>query len=337
MSRTIIDNNIIKELLSDYTTHNIDGNIYHYLGKGGEGVVYRLDETVIKIYTKIEMNMIVKEFYLFGLLQELKPINKNVITIDRYYLSLSNPVLVMELMDGDLTKWCTFMVENKDDSVKHLSDEKFDELWLGMIFQVTYGLMFLNHLNILHTDTKSKNILYKKSDATYDDYMINGKTYTIPFEYVFKIADFGAIQILGAGSNRMNDDEIIERIKKREDLYELSRIMYRMIVNFGINDYNWSHINEFLKKDKLYREYRDQQKDKLNKELSHMPQKIRDRMLLRSLIYYAIENNIINSEEIITKHSLRIPSSKVSNVLDKLTDTNIKNVFDLFDVFVDKT
>lgn len=334
MDHIIINNNIIKKLLSSYNDHDIDGNTYYYLGKGGEGVIYRLDDIVIKIYTKIEMNNIVKEFYTFGLLKELKQINKNVINIDRYYLSLSNPVLLMELMDGDLAKWCTIMLENKQDSIKNLTDESFDELWLGMIFQVTFGLMFLNHLNILHTDTKSKNILYKKTNALYDDYVIAGKTYTVPFKYIFKIADFGAIQILGLGSNKIFDEEILERIKKREDLYELSRILYRIIVNYGINDYNWFHINELLKKDNLYREYRDKQRDKLNKDLSHMPQKIRDKMLLRSLIYYAIENNIIKSEEIITKHSLRMPSSKVSNILDKLTDVNIKNVFDLFDVFV---
>src|SRR5579872_387875 len=85
-----ISNSLINKLLESYTDHNIDGKTYYYLGKGSEGVVYKIDDKVIKIYTKIEMNMIVKEFYIFGLLRELAPINKNVVQIENYYLSLSH-------------------------------------------------------------------------------------------------------------------------------------------------------------------------------------------------------------------------------------------------------
>ena len=65
-----------------------------------------------------------------------------------------------------------------------------------------------------------------------------------------------------------------------------------------------------------------------------MPQKTRRRLLLRAMIYYAIENDIIPQTEIIKKHSLRMPSSNVTNVLDRLTDPTIKNVFDLFSIFI---
>lgn len=338
-----INDEIIKELLSKYTDHTINGDTYHYVGKGGEGVIYKInnDDKVIKIYTKVEIDMIIKEFYVFGLLQELKGLNKNVVRMDKYYLSLSNPVIIMELMDGDLTKWCDMMVRNVDHTVQIMTNEEIDRQWLGMIFQVTYGLMFLNRLKILHTDTKSKNILYRQnvirnndlSDDKYDNfdvYKIRDTTYAVPNDYQFKISDFGAIQILGSKSNRMSDDEIINRIRKRDDLYELSRILYRVIVNYGINDYNWNDINRIIKQNKSYQEYYNQQKKHLETELSHVPQKVRDKMLLRSMIYYSIENDIIDKEEIIKKYSLRMPSSVVSDVLDKLTDTTIKNVFDLF-------
>jgi serine/threonine protein kinase len=330
-----ITNLIIRQLLSDYKTHTIDGNIYYYVGKGGDGVIYRLNDEIIKIYTKIEMNIIIKEFYIFGLLRELKAINKNVVHMDKYYLALSNPVIIMELMDGDLAKWCDMMVKNTDEYIKNMTNDEFDTQWLGMIFQVTYGLMFLNRLNILHTDTKSKNILYKKSysETVNDDYTVNSITYTIPSTYKFKISDFGAIQIVGSSSNRLTDNEIIDRIKKRDDLYELSRILYRIIVNHGINDYTWLHISKIIDQDKKHKEYHDTQKEHIDKELSHFPQKIRDRMLLRSMIYYSIENDLIHKNEIIKKHSLRMPSSKVSDVLNKLTDPNIKNIFDLFQMF----
>ena len=232
----IINNSIINKLLSNYKNHNIDGKTYYYLGKGIEGIVYKVDDEVIKIYTKVDMNMIVKEFYVFGLLQELNSINKNVVHIDKYYLSLSNPVLIMELMDGELTNWCTMMVENITEEVRMMSDIDFDKQWLGMIFQVTYGLMFLNRLGILHADAKAKNILFKKIYPTnqYDQYIISDTTYEIPIDYRFKIADFGTVQILGSSSNIISDDKIREKIKNRDDLYELSRIFYRMIVNLCI-------------------------------------------------------------------------------------------------------
>ena len=332
----VINNDVIKKLLSKYTTHTINDDIYYYVGKGGEGVVYKLDDKVIKIYTKVEMEMIIQEFYVFGLLQELEALNKNVVQMYKYYLSLSNPVIIMELMDGDLTKWCDMMVKNTDPSVKILTDKEFDQQWLGMIFQVTYGLMFLNHLKILHTDTKAKNILYEKTanfSTDTNEYKIANKIYDVPSMFQFKISDFGAIQIVGSGSNRMTDDEIISRIKKRTDLYELSRILYRVVVNYGINDYDWTNINEIIKSDISHREYYDNEKKHLDKELSHVPQKVRDKMLLRSMIYYSIENDIISKDEIIKKHSLRMPSNSINAVLDKLTDLDIKNVFDLFSIF----
>ncbi|VBB18701.1 serine/threonine protein kinase [Yasminevirus sp. GU-2018] len=335
MSNLVIDDKVIKTLLSDYKDHSINGVKYNYLGKGGEGVVYKVADRVVKIYTKVEMNMIVKEFYVFGLLKELSDVNKNVVQIFDYYLAYSNPVLTMELMDGDLTKWCTGMVEN---TTSKISDERYDELWLGMIFQVTYGLMFLNRLKILHTDTKSKNILFKAVSndddvKIYDEYKINDQSYSVPTNYRFKIADFGAVQILGSSSNRMTDEQIGLNIQKREDLYELSRILFRIKVNFGMNDYGWSEINVLLKSNKEYRDYQKQQREKLDVDLGHMPQKIRDKMLLRSLIYYAIENDLIDSEEIVRKHNLRMPSERVNAVLDRLIDPDVRNVFDLFTMF----
>jgi len=271
------------------------------------------------------MNIIVKEFYVFGLLKELKC--PNVVRMDDYYLSLSNPVIVMELMDGDLTQWCNNMVQNKI-----LTDVEFDNQWLSMIFQVTYGLLFLNHLNILHSDAKPKNILYSDQDLDPYRYTINTNTYLVPMTNQFKIADFGAVQILGSSSNKLTDFEITDRINKRDDLHELSRIIYRLIVDRAITYYTWNHINDLLKHNPTYQKYHDQQKQELSK-LTKLPQKIRDNMLLRSMIYYAVENEIIHQDDIIKRHSLRLPSSNVTRILDNLTNLTIKNVFDLFTMF----
>lgn len=328
----IISNSLIERLIKNQKDQTIDGKQFKYLGKGGEGVVFLCEEKVIKIYTRVDMNAILKEFYVVGVLQELKKVNKNVIQIDRYYLSTSHPVMIMELMDGNLSEWCDLMVNNKDG----LNEKDLESVWISMIFQVTYGLMFLNKLKILHSDTKSKNILYSKSNDlnTTERYDVGNESFVIPMNhYVFKIADFGAVQILGSTMNTITDEEIQRRIDHRIDLHELSRIWYRVLVNYGRNDYGWNQIRPIMDSNNDYKQYHKEQKIKLDKELGHMPQKVRDSMLLRALIYYGIENDFIDANEIITKYSLVKPSEQVMKILDGLVDLNIKNVFDLFPMF----
>src|SRR5271155_4398247 len=106
------------DLLSDTKDHTVNDKHYKFLGKGGDGIIYLCDNKVIKIYKRFNMNLILKEFYVVGLLQELKNINRNVISIDRYYLALSHPVMVMEAMDGNLSEWCEKIINDKLSSPK---------------------------------------------------------------------------------------------------------------------------------------------------------------------------------------------------------------------------
>lgn len=319
-----IDESVIIQLITNYQTKTINNVKYTYLGKGGEGIVYGCDDKVIKIYVKVDMNKIVKEFYIFGILNELG--NLNVIRMDRYYLSLTKPVIIMERMDGDLMEWCNKIIRT------NTNQNETDNLWLNMIFQVTYGLMYLNKLNILHSDAKAKNILYKANtvnDDNYEYYKIGNRRYKVSTKYLFKIADFGAVQILGT-SNKLSDEEIIKQLQSRQDLYELSRIIFRIIVNHSTS-YGWSEINKFVSDNADFKKYYDNQKAQIDLDLAHMPKHEKDRMLLRSLIYWAVENNVIKKEDITTKHSLNLPSKNIDNILSKLIDPNVKNVFDLFE------
>lgn len=328
----IITNAIIDKLLKNPKDQTVEGKYFKYLGKGGEGVVFLCNEKVIKIYTHVVMNAILKEFYVVGLLQQLDKVNRNVIRVDKYYLSTSYPVMIMEHMDGNLSEWCDLMVNNKD----RMTDKQMEITWLSMIFQVTYGLMFLNKLKILHNDTKSKNILYKKSNQnnTMQHYDVGNQGFNVPVqEYVFKIADFGAVQVLGSTMNTVSDEEIKRRLNQRVDLHELSRIWYRVLVNYGRNDYGWDKIRPIVDTNPEYKQYQKEQKNNLDRELCHMPQKIRDNMLLRALIYYGIENNLIDEKQIIEKYNLIKPSNIVLKTLDSLEDRSIRNVFDLFPMF----
>jgi hypothetical protein len=331
MNNITINNEIIKSLISKQQNQIVSGLNFKFLGKGSEGIIYLCENKVIKIYVQYDMNSVIKEFYIMGILKELDSINKNIIITDKYYLSLSNPVIIMEHMDGNLSEWCDMMINNTE-----LSAQQLDNEWLSMIFQVVYGLLFLNRLNILHADTKSKNILYTFLPNKIEiKYVINGKMYNIPMNYVFKIADFGSAQILGSTLNRMSDREISEGIKNRSDLEELSRLIFRSVVNYAKNDYDIDYIRKIVDKDVGYKKYYESKKINIENELGHTHKKVRDVMLYRALLYYGIENGFIDQQEIIRKHALIIPSQKVIGILDKLTnlDSDQGNLFDLFDMF----
>ncbi len=328
----IISNHLIERLIKSPSDQTIDGKQFKYLGKGSEGLVFSCAGKVVKIYTRFKMNGILKEFYVVGLLQEIDKINKNVIQIDKYYLSTSHPVMIMEMMDGDFSEWCDMMITNK----QNFNDRELEILWLSAIFQITYGFMFLNKLKIIHCDTKPRNILYSRSDSlnTHNRYVVGNQSFDVPMNhYIFKIADFGSVQILGSTLNTMEDKKIQEYIDNRGDLYDLSRIWYRVLVDYCRNSYGWNQIRPIMDSNPEYKRYHDDQKTKLDNELRHLPQNTRDKMLLRAMIYHGIENNFINEDDIIAKHSLVKPPKLVMGVLDGLVNMNIKNVFDLFPMF----
>lgn len=346
MEKYDIDENLIKRLTSSYKTMTINDKIYKYLGKGGDGIIYtfnfdnpnKTDNLVMKIYIRKVDNTyittpIVKEFYLLGLLRELDVVNRNIIHIYDYSLSMSRPIVLMELMDGDLGTWAQMMLSNNDPDIKSLTQDKYDSLWMSMIFQVVYGFTFLNNIGVLHNDSKPKNILYKKTDTEYETYAINNKTYNVPFTYNFKISDFGAIQILNSTTNQMSDDEIKSKINSRQDLYELSRIIYRFIVNYALTDYSWDNINKLMILNNKLKIYHDEQKKLLYQNLKKYPEYVKKNMLLRSIIYYSVENNLIKFDDIVSKHNLRLPSKYISDILNKLTDSSINNMSKLFELF----
>jgi hypothetical protein len=337
-SKIKIDDILIAKLLSKRADHTINNKKYQYIGKGGDGVIYRLNDRAIKIYLKYDINSIVKDFYVVGILQELKKINMNVIQIDNYYLSLSNPVMIMKYMTGDLSKWSTEMIQNKES----LSDDELEKNWLSMIFQVSYGFRFLNKIGILHNDGKPKNIMYEKTDIVnyskdkYKNYTINGKEYKIPINYIFKIADFGAVQLKGSSLNKLSDFEISSAIEKREDLRELSRIIFRLLVDFANRTYNLKDILRYVEKDNAYKIYYKEQKRDISEKLKTYSRKVKDRFLFRSLLYYGLENNVLDQSVIINKFSLIMPSKKVLKLLDSLIDPEISDLFEGFDMFIIK-
>lgn len=318
-----INNDVIDILLDKYKDHQIADKLYKYINKGGNGIVYKVDDMAIKIYVEYDMDTVLKEFYVMGILQELSGINRNIINIYNYYLSLSKPVLTMEYLDGDLQKWTNKMIHNKF----NLDNDDIDKEWISMIFQVTYGMLFLNKLGILHNDAKPKNIMYNNNNRHISsEYKINGKTYTITSNFTFKIADFGGIMIVGSTLNDMTNDEIKRKIKNRSDLWELSRIFYRVLTDYAKIQYKMNTIMEYVNNDGDYYKYYSNEKNKIWSKMKKYPIHIKESYLLRSLIYYGLENNIIDIDSIINTYQLKFPSKKVLDLLSRLIDTSITDL-----------
>lgn len=329
---------IIKK--SDHMHNNIE---YKYIGKGYEAVVYYFIyhgiQKVLKIYILDNPSQAIREFYVIGFLNDLMKLDNNtnkydnIIKIDNYYLSYKKPIMLMEKLDGDLTNWGTMMMNTNTNII---DNDTYDTMWLSMLFQVAYGITIINRLGILHYDLNIGNIMYLKNDnkgKSYEKYTINDGEYTIPTNYIFKLGDFSWGQIIGSKLNDITDTEIENEINNRSDLYEVSRILFRFLVNHGLRDYGWNTISNILKTNREFRHYHDNLKTSIYDEFKDSHIGIKNKKLLRGLLYHAIETNLIDSNEIIRKHNMRMPSNKVIYVLDNLLNPEIKNVFDLFHMF----
>ncbi len=320
---SIITNDLINDLIKNPKSHKS----INYIGKGGEGYIFEINNEVIKIYIKYDINLVLKEFFVTGLLQEINHINSNVIHIKNYYLSYSHPIMVMEKMDGNLGDFVTDLVTNK---IPH----ECDEMWLSFIFQSIYGFNFLNNrLHILHNDSKIKNILYRKNinEKEYI-YKINHIKYRIPADYVFKIADFGFVQILGLTLNKISDEEILKKIADRDDFREISKIIERIIVNYMIKEFTYEQALKFAMEHPEFKKMYDEQVRKVDIDLASYPGHIRKNFIFRYICYYLAEVDEKYTNIIKEKYKLKLPSKKVRDILNNIMTAD--DPFKLFDMFI---
>lgn len=323
-----ITDNLIKVLLKSPQDHTFDNKTYKYIGKGGEGYIYKINDDVIKIYIKYNMDSVLKEFYITGILKELSQINFNIISIKDYYLSLSNPVMIMESMDGNLGDLTNQLIKTDGNNNNNT--------WLSIIFQSMIGFNFLNNrLYILHNDAKIKNILYKKNNNKnlgFKTYKINGITYNVPIDYICKISDFGFSQIIGSSLNNMSDDEIAKRIKEREDFRELSKIIERIVVNYMIKEYTYDQVLKMTSKYPEFEEIYKAQIISVGVELKSYPENIKKNYLFRFMCYYLVEHDHSYMETIKSKYKLNLPNQKIQNILNNIMI--VDDPFKLFDMFI---
>ena len=295
----IFDRNDINHILNEINLDNLKP-----FARGGDGNLYKIKLDNMNYVMKILKNNSIKEILVTEYVQKI--FSKNIIKLYDYFLSTKD-------YDNNFMK---NILSNK----YNLSNDENNNEMKNMIYQISHGLILLNNNNIAHLDTKPKNILFK-----YFPKMItlNYQTKLIKTRFLFKISDFGKSQI-NIDEYKSNDDELTEKefeeyILDRKDLEELSKILERMIVNKIQYNYDLKYFDTI--NDKKFKKYYYIEKKQINKTLKEYPKKIKLRFFKRSLLYYLIENKMLNMDKIKSEFAY-FPNKSIIDILNKLTDNN---------------
>jgi serine/threonine protein kinase len=286
----------------DITINNIT---YEYVGKGGQGVVYKTNNFAIKIIPKEKYQD--KEYkiglYLNGLLEEVS------INFVKVYEKIDTDkfiILKMDYVNGKFVDW----IYKKHD----------DKEYINMILQILINLRILQlKINLYHRDMKPKNILYKDLDTNINfTYELNNKKYTINTNIIFYITDFGH------SISDITDDNISNNkyVTQDSDLYELSMLAQRIKVDRILNIYKLDNLIKIASKNEHFKGYYDNEKKKIEEKMSTYPEFIKQKHLTRNIAYFILENNIFNVD--ITD----IMSDKIQNILESLLNDDIDKIID---------
>ena len=277
-----------------------------YLGKGGTAIVYRYKNHALKIIEKNKFNKSEYDLsiYFNSFLDENKSIN--FLRVYNLHEFKNYNIIEMELADGDLYRW----IEKK----------KSDEEWLMMILQLLITIRILQQkINFFHRDLKPKNILFKKFDSTNEfTYRLNNKEYKIKFDTIFYLTDFTHSE------SDITEKKKSEYINIDSDLRELENLPKRLKVDKLIGKYNLNEIIKIGNTSKLnenFTSYYNNEIKKTDITLKKYPQHVKEKFIKRSLIYYLLENKIID-------YKLDVMSNKISMILSQLTMLDLDEKID---------
>lgn len=315
---------------------NINNNKIKFIGKGGQGIVYLFEsndcgslvfkisrinsETTNEIYFLKRIKHIIDDNISPNFIYSYKQI-----TVNNYYYSF------YEHADGDLEEW--------------LQDDHSEEEWISFMFQVLQGIYVLQkELRAYHADLKPKNILYKKIRKGFLKYIIEDNEFYVPTcGYLFLIGDLGKTQSLLLKNNILDNNSIETFIKDNADLDHIESLPKRILVSALEKKYI-NNINNFLRfmdqfGDIKFEKYYNSEKEKINFDLSKYPEYIKTKMLLRSIIYYAIEKKYININDIDKIFfTMKYPPHTISKKLEELFSLKIPiiDILNRFDYYKEK-
>ena len=322
---------------------------YRLVGRGGEGNVYEYDSDsnlAIKVYRTdsicyTDPDTFEKEIYVIRFLKDLPQVSAHIVDIfDLVPCSAPNEprgYVMMELYDGDLDQWA------KQATTK--GTEVDEDHWISMIFQIVFAFTEINKNGILHGDSKPKNIFYTRrnlKDPNTDgirSYLLDGKVVEIKYDTRFVLGDFSRVRIAeldpdyskGLAGLGGSEDMYFD-LTHRSDLYELSRLLYRVMVNSALRTYSEQKVENLVKH---HSEINPAFKTRIlqtEQEIKNMavPSHIENRMRLRMYLYELIESDYITQEMLRDADpQLVLPSERVQNILQNIAEPDT----DLFDLF----
>ena len=304
--------NIIKKL-TDTELEQLYWNKYinkefKFLSSGNQGSVYKFGHYVVKIIKYEDFS--IDEFNAIKLVISHQEFNNFV----KYYSierTKNYVIYVMNFINYDLRKW--------------FDNNHTDKEWLLMLFQILVSLYQMhNILKIYHNDLQIKNIICEKFDKEQNlVYHINNKTYIIKTKYIFYIADLGSAKKENIKAAYISDDDLIQTFLKRlitKELLKIYKTKEDILKNVIMNEEFKTHIKI--------------RQDKLDKRVKHrqMTQNIANDLMKKEIIYYAIDNNLIDTEHI--KNKITNPSLKIIKLFDHYAKNDILNNIDMTFVLI---
>lgn len=323
---------------------SLNNKEYKLLGRGGEANVYAFDldsNLAIKVYREdsicyTDPDIFEKEMYVIRFLKDLDQLSDHIVDVFDYVPCVTDNTLApkgyvfMELYDGDLDSWAR--------EVTTKGNETTDDDWISMIFQITYAFLDLNSRGVLHADPKPKNIFYTKrnlKDPNSDgvrSYLIDGKSYEIPFNTRFVLGDFSRVRIAEVDPD-VNDllpgqagtPDLYFDLIHRSDLYELSRLLYRAMVNSALKTFSNDKIENLVKHHAEHDESFGLRIKLTEDDIQKMklPDSMKNRMRIRFYTYELIEANYLTQKQMMEANpDLILPSDRVQDILTRVSDPN---------------
>ena len=324
---------IIKNLFISKKDTIIDSNEYKFIGKGGTGVVYRvnLETKNVNLETK-NVNLETNTPFAIKIIPKEK-FNPNEYKIGLYLNSLLDNTSINFIKTLDKTEYDEYIVLKMDlvdtslaewSKTYHTSNE-----WYLCLLQILINLRILQQkINLFHRDMKPKNILVKTFENVINfKYELNSKEYEINTNTIFYITDFAHSQC------DLNQTKFITNYDTTDnDLYELRNLPQRLKVDNLIKQYkNKDDLIKIASQSEYFKGYYEKEKEKILTKLKSYPDFIKDKHLIRNISYFIVENNLIKidisdimSEEVELFFN-SILDEDIDTVIDKLYETILLN------------
>lgn len=291
----------------------INNVVYIYLGKGGQGTVYRNKNTgnVIKVFRDKINNSIINELVYLKMCKYAidKEYTPNLIEYhDEVYID-DRIVISMEMMDGTLEDWAR--------------NKQIDLDWSSMLFQLLHVTYVMNNvLFIKHNDMKPKNILYKRlPQQKIYRYIFGNKVFDVPINYLFKVIDFG--------HSKYDKKKIVK--DKPHDLSQIFILHKRSVVDAMIYKHNISELKSMASNHKEFNEYYQKNILDISKTFKKYPQKIKDKMERKMVSYFLVENNLVKISDYVDN----TPGDDIMNAMSEFIKLNFTELFShkFFNIF----